>query len=515
MPAAATAGREGRRLAARPGRIASSSPNWKRKNLSPAPPADKRTLLRRVTFDLIGLPPTPEEIDAFLKRRRRRTPTRRWWIGCWRRRSSASAGPATGSTWCATRETPRPRVRLRPSPTPTSTATTSSAPSTPTCPTTSSSRSTSPATCCRSRGCNPAEGFNESILGTGFWFLGEEVHSPVDVRQDQADRFDNRIDVFGKTFLGLTVACARCHDHKFDAISTKDYYSLFGFLESSNYRLVRFDSLEHNRGVAAGTGRSARARAADRRAGAGRRRPAGGRAHGRLSAGGAGSRSRPDRKRSESRSDRRGPQARRRPACAAGPAAPAGRGEGRRRPAARLGQGLRRPRRGRPEAAGGTAAAAGRCADEGDGRRRRLQGRARSWSITPAAGRTTGCRTTRPSAPARRGRATCASTAIRPIRRAARRTRRRRVRPDLGRSETGARRRRTIPAPSAAWCEPAGRSARRPSRVDAGKVFYLVKGAGMVYAAVGFARDDRRAAARPARRRHSGGRRLPLGRPST
>ena len=70
---------------------------------------------------------------------------------------------------------------------------------------------------------HPNDGFNESILGTGFWFLGEEVHSPVDIRQDQADRFDNRIDVFGKTFLGLTVACARCHDHKFDAISTKDY----------------------------------------------------------------------------------------------------------------------------------------------------------------------------------------------------------------------------------------------------------------------------------------------------
>ena len=55
---------------------------------------------------------------------------------------------------------------------------------------------------------NPKDGFNESIIGTGFWFLGEEVHSPVDVSQDQADRFDNRIDVMGKTFLGLTIACA-------------------------------------------------------------------------------------------------------------------------------------------------------------------------------------------------------------------------------------------------------------------------------------------------------------------
>src|SRR5436305_1137801 len=90
---------------------------------------------------------------------------------------------------------------------------------------------------------HPREGFNESVLGTGFWFLGEEVHSPVDIRQDQADRFDNRIDVMTKTFLGLTVSCARCHDHKFDAISTKDYYSLYGIIESSTYRLARFESL--------------------------------------------------------------------------------------------------------------------------------------------------------------------------------------------------------------------------------------------------------------------------------
>jgi len=97
---------------------------------------------------------------------------------------------------------------------------------------------------------HPQEQFNESILGTGFWFLGEQVHSPVDVCQDKADRFDNMIDVMGKTFLGLTVACARCHDHKFDAISTKDYYALFGFLESSSYRLARFESMEQNRHIA-------------------------------------------------------------------------------------------------------------------------------------------------------------------------------------------------------------------------------------------------------------------------
>ena len=97
---------------------------------------------------------------------------------------------------------------------------------------------------------HPGQGFNESILGTAFWFLGEELHSPVDIRGDQADRFDNRIDVMSKTFLGLTVACARCHDHKFDAISTRDYYSLFGFLSSSSYRLARFDTMLQERDVA-------------------------------------------------------------------------------------------------------------------------------------------------------------------------------------------------------------------------------------------------------------------------
>ncbi|MDA1159516.1 MAG: DUF1553 domain-containing protein, partial [Planctomycetota bacterium] len=49
-----------------------------------------------------------------------------------------------------------------------------------------------------------------------------------------ASIIDNQLDVFSKTFLGLTVACARCHDHKFDAISTADYYALAGFMQSSH-----------------------------------------------------------------------------------------------------------------------------------------------------------------------------------------------------------------------------------------------------------------------------------------
>ena len=91
---------------------------------------------------------------------------------------------------------------------------------------------------------------NESVLGTGFWFLGEEVHSPVDIRKDETDRIDNRLDVLSKTFLGLTVACARCHDHKFDAISQRDYYALAGFALSGSYRQVRVDTEAQHREIA-------------------------------------------------------------------------------------------------------------------------------------------------------------------------------------------------------------------------------------------------------------------------
>jgi hypothetical protein len=216
--------------------------------LRPAPPADRRTWLRRVTFDLIGLPPTPEEIEAFLKDE---SPG-----ACEKVVDRLLGSPHFGERWARHW---LDLVRY---------AETRGHEFDPNIPNAYQYRDY----VIRALNAdvpydqfvrehvagdllpNPrrhaTEGFNESIIGSGFWFLGEEVHSPVDVRQDQADRFDNRIDVLGKTFLGLTVACARCHDHKFDAISTQDYYALYGVLSSSNYRLARFDSLDHNRAVA-------------------------------------------------------------------------------------------------------------------------------------------------------------------------------------------------------------------------------------------------------------------------
>lgn len=78
-------------------------------------------------------------------------------------------------------------------------------------------------------------GDNESVQATAFWWFAEQTHSPVDPKQHQSDRIDNQIDVLGKAVLGLTVSCARCHDHKFDAISASDYYALYGYLLSSRY----------------------------------------------------------------------------------------------------------------------------------------------------------------------------------------------------------------------------------------------------------------------------------------
>jgi len=88
---------------------------------------------------------------------------------------------------------------------------------------------------------NPEEGYNESVLATGFWYMHQATHAPVDVKRDQADRVDNQLDVMSKTFLGMTVSCSRCHDHKFDAISAKDYYGLAGHLYSARQAVAFLD----------------------------------------------------------------------------------------------------------------------------------------------------------------------------------------------------------------------------------------------------------------------------------
>jgi cytochrome c553 len=91
---------------------------------------------------------------------------------------------------------------------------------------------------------NASMKINESPLGTGFMRLMEVSSTASDVALEEAQIMENQIDTLAKAFQGLTVSCARCHDHKFDAISTADYYALFGTLASSRQSQVIIDAPE-------------------------------------------------------------------------------------------------------------------------------------------------------------------------------------------------------------------------------------------------------------------------------
>ena len=199
--------------------------------LRPAPPADKRTLLRRLKFDLTGLPPTPEEIENFLRdespeayekviERLLASPHygERWarhWLDLVRfgETSGHEFDPDKADAWryrdyairSFNQDLPYDRFV----------------------------REHIAGDLLPQQRLTPDGTHWDSPLATGFFGLGEERNAADDVAQVRADRIDNQLDVLGKTFLGLTIGCARCHDHKFDPIPTEDYYSLAGILDSS------------------------------------------------------------------------------------------------------------------------------------------------------------------------------------------------------------------------------------------------------------------------------------------
>ena len=74
---------------------------------------------------------------------------------------------------------------------------------------------------------------NESLIGTAHWRMVFHGFAPTDALDEKVRFTDDQINVFSKAFLGLTLSCARCHNHKFDAISQADYYALFGILGST------------------------------------------------------------------------------------------------------------------------------------------------------------------------------------------------------------------------------------------------------------------------------------------
>ncbi len=79
---------------------------------------------------------------------------------------------------------------------------------------------------------NSELGINESIIATAHWRMVFHGFSPTDALDEKTRFIDDQVNVFSKAFLGLTVSCARCHDHKFDAISQKDYFAITGILGS-------------------------------------------------------------------------------------------------------------------------------------------------------------------------------------------------------------------------------------------------------------------------------------------
>ncbi len=81
---------------------------------------------------------------------------------------------------------------------------------------------------------NEKLGINESAIGPAHWRMCFHGFAPTDALDENVRFTDDSINVFSKAFLGLTVSCARCHNHKFDPISQADYYALFGILGSTH-----------------------------------------------------------------------------------------------------------------------------------------------------------------------------------------------------------------------------------------------------------------------------------------
>lgn len=73
----------------------------------------------------------------------------------------------------------------------------------------------------------------DNLVALGYFGLGAQYYKNTDAAKAAADELDDRVDTLTRGFLGLTVSCARCHDHKFDPVPTQDYYSIAGIFSSS------------------------------------------------------------------------------------------------------------------------------------------------------------------------------------------------------------------------------------------------------------------------------------------
>jgi hypothetical protein len=196
--------------------------------LQPSQPADAITLIRRVNLDLIGLPPTPEEVDAFVTESQKDADAAferlvdrllqsphygerwgRWWL------DQARYADSNGYSIDAPRQIWKYRDWVVDS---------------------------------LNQGLPFDQFIVEQLAGdllpnatesqrvaTGF-HRNTQINQEggIDVEQFRIDSVFDRVATTGSVFLGLTIGCAQCHDHKFDPISQKEYYQLFAFLNNQD-----------------------------------------------------------------------------------------------------------------------------------------------------------------------------------------------------------------------------------------------------------------------------------------
>jgi len=198
------------------------------KGLKLAAPADKRTLIRRATFDLTGLPPSPQEVEAFLADnspnafakvvdRLLRSPQygEKWgrhWLDVARYSDSNGLDEniALGTAWryrdyvVQAINADKPFDQFL---------------------TEQIAGDLLEAKDLATR--------KEHVTATAFLNLGAKVLAEPDKEKLAMDVIDEQIDVMGRAFMGLTLGCARCHDHKFDPVPTADYYSLAAIFKST------------------------------------------------------------------------------------------------------------------------------------------------------------------------------------------------------------------------------------------------------------------------------------------
>jgi hypothetical protein len=207
-----------------------------KRGLWPARQADKRTLIRRASYDLIGLPPTEAEIRAFLADQAPDAFARvvdrllssphygeRWgrhWLDVVRYTDCFDARILTGAgtimdigeayryrDWVVNafnRDLPYDQFIIQ-----------------------QIAGDLLPAT-------SPAGVNVDGIVATGMLAIGNWGGGDADKEKLLTDIVDDQIDVVSRSFLGLTLACARCHDHKFDPLTTEDYYALAGIFFSTH-----------------------------------------------------------------------------------------------------------------------------------------------------------------------------------------------------------------------------------------------------------------------------------------